>query len=97
MDDFEIIYKKGKYNVGVYALSIKDHDVKALLCTISIIQSDWINKARDQWKNDEEVQKLIQNLQQDTNSYEHLSGKMINFGTNITYIYVKTPNSNKRC
>jgi len=35
--------------------SRKDEDVEALLCTISIIQPDWINKARDEWKNDEEV------------------------------------------
>ena len=38
--DFEIIYKKGKQNVVVDALSRKDEDVEALLCTISIIQPD---------------------------------------------------------
>ena len=40
--DFEIIYKKGKQNVVVDALSRKDEDVEALLYAISIIQSDWI-------------------------------------------------------
>ena len=35
--DFEIIYKKGKQNVVVDALSRKDEDVEALSCTISII------------------------------------------------------------
>ena len=48
------------------ALSRKDEDVEALLCTISIIQPDWINEAREEWNNDEEVWALIQKLQQDS-------------------------------
>ena len=50
--DFEIIYKKGKQNVAVDALSRKDEDVEALLCALSIIQLDWIVKVREEWKND---------------------------------------------
>jgi hypothetical protein len=38
--DFDIIYKKGKKNVVADALSIKDEDVEAFLCAISIIQLD---------------------------------------------------------
>ena len=53
--DFEIIYKKGKQNVVANALSRKDEDVEDFLCVISIIQPEWITKARDEWKNDEEV------------------------------------------
>jgi hypothetical protein len=44
------------------ALSRKDEDVEAFLCAISIIQLDWIIKARDEWKNDEKVWNLIQRL-----------------------------------
>ena len=61
--DFEIIYKKRKQNVVADALSRKDEDVEALFCAISIIQPDWINEARDEWKKDEEVWPLIQKLQ----------------------------------
>jgi len=61
--DFEIIYKKGKRNVVVDAFIRKDEDVEALFCVISIIQLDWINEARDEWKKDEEVWPLIQKLQ----------------------------------
>src|ERR1700733_295411 len=64
--DFEIIYKKGKKNVVADALSRKDKDVEALLCTISIIQPDWINEAREECKNDEEVWEIIRKLQQDS-------------------------------
>ena len=31
----------------------KDEDVEALFCAIFIIQPDWINEARDEWKKDE--------------------------------------------
>jgi len=41
----------------------KDEDVEALFCAISIIQLDWINEARDEWKKDEEVWLVIQKLQ----------------------------------
>ena len=72
--DFEIIYKKEKQNVVVDALSRKDEDVEALLCAICIIQPNWINEARE-WKNDEEVWVLIQNLQEDSNTFDTFSWK----------------------
>eukprot|EP00253_Pinus_taeda_P002763 PITA_02763 len=72
--DFEFIYKKGKQNVVADALSRKDEDVEALLCAISIIQPDWINEAREKWKNDE-VWALIQKLQQDSSTSDTFSWK----------------------
>ena len=61
--DFDIIYRKGKKIFVADALSRKDEDVESLFCDISIIQPDWINKARDEWKKDKEVWPLIQKLQ----------------------------------
>jgi len=46
--------KKEKQNVVAYALSRKYEDVEALFCAISIIQSNLINEASDEWKKDEE-------------------------------------------
>jgi hypothetical protein len=73
--DFEIVYKKGKQNVVVDALSRKDEDVEAFLCAISIIQPDWIIEARDEWKNDEKVWTLIERLQQDSGASDTFTWK----------------------
>ena len=73
--DFEIIYKKRKLNVVADALSRKDKEVEALLCAISIIQSEWITEARDEWKKDEEVWTLIQKMSQDPSTSDTFSWK----------------------
>jgi len=44
--DFEIIYKKGKKNVVVDALSRKDEGMEALLCA----QPDWKQTFKIQFK-----------------------------------------------
>ena len=44
--DFEIIYKKGKHNVVVGALSRKEEETKGSLCVISIPQSDRVEEER---------------------------------------------------
>ena len=72
---FEIIYKNGKLNVVADALSRNNEEVEALLCAISIIQPDWINEARDEWKKGEEVWTLIQKLQQDPSTSDIFSWK----------------------
>ena len=46
-----------------------------MLCVISIIQLDWITKARDEWKKDEELWTLIQKLQQDPSTSDTFSWK----------------------
>ena len=73
--DFEIVYKKWKLNFVANALSRKDEEVEEFICAIYIIQTKWITKARDEWKNEEEVWTLIQNLQQDPSTSETFSWK----------------------
>jgi hypothetical protein len=94
--DFEIIYKKGKQNVVADALSRKDEDVEAFLYAILIIQPDWIIEARDEWKNDKMCGLSFKGCSRIPVHHIHLHGKMIHYGTKIAYIYVRTPNSNKR-
>ena len=90
--DFEIIYNEGKLYVVADALSRKNEEVEALLCTISIIQLDWITEARDEWKREKEVWTLIQKLQQDRSRSDTFVGKMIPYGSNTAYIFVRIPN-----
>ena len=47
--------KRGRKNIIIDALSRKDEVDEALLYAISIIQPNWIAKARDEWKNDDEI------------------------------------------
>jgi hypothetical protein len=43
---------------------------KGSLCVISIPQSDWVEEARIEWKQDQEVCKIIQQLQEDPNALD---------------------------
>jgi hypothetical protein len=94
--NFEIVYKKGKKNVVVDALSRKDEDVEAFLCAISIIQPDWIIETRDDGRMTKKCGLSFKGCSRIPVHQIHLQGKMIHYGTKIAYIYVRTPNSNKR-
>ncbi|KAH9310418.1 hypothetical protein KI387_025453, partial [Taxus chinensis] len=63
--EFEIFYKKGKENLVADALSKKDESAEALLCAISILNADWLDQAREEWKKDVTTHTLIQNIQED--------------------------------
>ena len=58
-----ILHALKKWRLYQMGRLFKDEDVEALFCAISIIQLDWINEVRDEWKKDEEVWPLIQKLQ----------------------------------
>ena len=90
--DFEIIYKKGKQNVVADALSRKDEDVEALLCAISVIQLDWINEAREEWRMIRMCGHLFKSYNKIPVRLVHLASKMIHYGTNISYTSVRIPN-----
>jgi hypothetical protein len=57
------------------ALSIKDEDVEAFLCAISIIQLDWIIEVRDEWKNHENMWTPIQRLQPNSSASDTFTWK----------------------
>jgi hypothetical protein len=78
------------------ALSRKDEDVEAFVCSILIIQPDWIIEMRDEWKNDENVWTLFQRLQQDPNASNTFTWKNDSLWYKDRLFYVRTPNSNKR-
>jgi hypothetical protein len=95
--DFEIVYKKANQNIVADALSRKDEDVEAFLCAISIIQPDWIIEARDECNNlTKKCGLSFKGCNRIPVHQIHLHGNMIHYGTNIAYIYVRTPKSNKR-
>jgi hypothetical protein len=60
--DYEIIYKKGKDNVVVDALSQKYED-KGSLFSLSFILPDWLQAVRQEWLQDPTSSHLIQLLQ----------------------------------
>jgi hypothetical protein len=60
--DYEIIYKKGKDNVVVDALSRKYEDEGSLFSLFFIVL-DWLQVVRQEWLQDSKSSHLIQQLQ----------------------------------
>jgi hypothetical protein len=60
--DYEIIYKKGKYNVMEDALSKKYEDEGSLF-SLSFIVLDWLQAMHLEWLQDPKSSHLIQQLQ----------------------------------
>ena len=90
--DFEIIYKKGKLNVVPDALSREDEEVEAFICAISITQLDWITDARDDGKRTKKCGHSFKSCRKILVHLIHLVGKMIPYGTKISYIFAIIPN-----
>ena len=66
--DYEIIYKKGKENVVVDAISKKYEDEGSLF-SLSLIVVDGLKAVWQEWFQDPKISFLIQQLQQYPNTY----------------------------
>ena len=53
----------------------KNEDVEGLICATSIPQSDWVEEARIEWKQDQKACKIIQQLKEDPNALEKIMWK----------------------
>jgi hypothetical protein len=71
--DFEIIYKKGKDNVVVDALS-RIEEASSLYSITSSIPV-WLEESHHEWKNDNSTRQKIQCIKEGMNSMEHWEWK----------------------
>ena len=62
--DYEIIYKRGKENVVVDALSRK-YEEEGSLFSLSFIVVEWLQDVQQEWFHDPKISSLIQKLQHD--------------------------------
>ena len=68
--DYEIVYCNGKENTGADALSMVHEGRKELtIIALSFPIANWLGMLQDEWKKDENIQKLIHEIQLDQNLY----------------------------
>jgi len=70
--DFCIEYKQGQENLVVDALS-RGSLVECNVVSVVQLESDMLTRIKASWKSDLDVQKLISELQSDSNSHKHFS------------------------
>jgi hypothetical protein len=66
--DYDILYKKGKENVVVDAISRK-YKVDRSLFSLSFIVIGWLQEVFQEWLQDPKLSKLIQTLQHDPQDF----------------------------
>jgi hypothetical protein len=69
--DYEIIYKKGKENVVVDALSRK-YEEEGSLFSLSFIVPYWLQVVHQEWLQDPKISHLIQQLQHHSPSFSRV-------------------------
>jgi hypothetical protein len=79
--DYEIIYKKGKENVMVNALSQKYEEYRSLF-SLSFIVPDWLQVVREEWLQDPKISSLLHQLQ-------HNSSISLGYSWHNEYLHYK--------
>jgi len=67
INDYKIIYKKGKQNMLAGTLSRK-YETEVSLFSLSYIIFDWLNAVHYEWFQHPKISIMIQQLQQDSNT-----------------------------
>ena len=67
--NYEIIYRSGNENVAMVALS----RLYEIIMTLSFPVADWLALLQDEWKRDEKIQQIIQEIVQNSMSHSKFS------------------------